>query len=67
MLQTAPQSSPELFSMLPSAIGLLEYDIEGLRKILKIIESYLLLDGQTTLQVTKISILMLFFFIQLKD
>ncbi|KAI7849043.1 armadillo-type protein [Circinella umbellata] len=50
MLQTAPQSNPELFSMLPSAIGLLEYDIEGLRKILKIIESYLLLDGQTTLQ-----------------
>ncbi|KAI9261423.1 armadillo-type protein [Phascolomyces articulosus] len=50
MLQTAPQSSPELFSMLPSAIGLLEYDTEGLRKTLKIIESYLLLDGQATLQ-----------------
>ncbi|KAI9484882.1 armadillo-type protein [Zychaea mexicana] len=50
MLQTAPQGSSELFSMLPSAIGLLEYDTEGLRKTLKIIESYILLDGQTTLQ-----------------
>ncbi|KAI8142979.1 armadillo-type protein [Fennellomyces sp. T-0311] len=50
LLQTAPNSTSQLLSMLPAAIGLLEYDTEGLRKTLKIIESYVLLDGQITLQ-----------------
>ncbi|KAI7902236.1 armadillo-type protein [Cokeromyces recurvatus] len=50
MLQTSPHSSSEIMSLLFTALELLDYDTENLRKILKIIESYLLLDPQTTLQ-----------------
>lgn len=50
MLQTAPSPSPALFTLLPNALELLDYDTENLRKLLKIIDSYIILDPQSTLQ-----------------
>ncbi|KAI8980480.1 armadillo-type protein [Pilobolus umbonatus] len=46
ILQTTPSITDSLMSLYPVAIELLDYDTENLRKILKIIESYLLLDPQ---------------------
>lgn len=37
-------------SLLPCALELLDFDTENLRKVLKIIDSYILLDPQSTLQ-----------------
>lgn len=37
-------------SLLPCALQLLDFDTENLRKVLKIIDSYILLDPQSTLQ-----------------
>jgi hypothetical protein len=37
-------------SLLPCALELLDFDTENLRKVLKIIDSYILLDAQSTLQ-----------------
>ncbi|KAI7866309.1 armadillo-type protein [Mucor mucedo] len=50
LLQSTPSSSAELMSLLPVALELLDYDTENLRKVLKIIDSYILLDPQSTLQ-----------------
>ncbi|KAI9322644.1 armadillo-type protein [Dichotomocladium elegans] len=50
MLQTAPANNSQIFSLLPIAIELLDYDTECMRKVIKIIESYLLLDGHGTIQ-----------------
>lgn len=52
ILQTTPSSNPQLQSLVPSAINLLDYDNESLRKVLKIIESYILLDASAVLQVS---------------
>ncbi|KAI8975059.1 armadillo-type protein [Mycotypha africana] len=50
LLQTAPMNSPEFMSLYyPPALALLDYDTENLRKVLKVIESYLLLDPSSTL------------------
>ncbi|KAI8059671.1 armadillo-type protein [Thamnidium elegans] len=57
LLQSAPSSSAELMSLLPCAFTLLDYDTENLRKVLKIIDSYILLDPITTLQPTNTAIL----------
>ncbi|CEP19483.1 hypothetical protein [Parasitella parasitica] len=50
ILQSAPASSPDLISLLPTALDLLDYDTENLRKTLLIIDSYIMLDPQATLQ-----------------
>ena len=50
LVQTAPASTPDLLSLFPAALELLDYDTENLRKILKIIDSYIMLDPQSTLQ-----------------
>ncbi|KAL7309160.1 hypothetical protein PS15m_011273 [Mucor circinelloides] len=50
ILQSTPVSSPDLISLLPAALDLLDYDTENLRKILLIIDSYIMLDPQATLQ-----------------
>ncbi|KAI9481257.1 MAG: armadillo-type protein [Benjaminiella poitrasii] len=50
LLQTTPHSSSDIMSLLPAGLELLDYDTENLRKVLKIIESYILLDPETTLQ-----------------
>ncbi|KAG0167898.1 hypothetical protein DFQ30_005539 [Apophysomyces sp. BC1015] len=50
LLQSAPEPNPQLISLLPYAIALLDFDTENMRKVLTIIESYILLDPQTTLQ-----------------
>ncbi|CAO0796255.1 unnamed protein product [Mucor circinelloides] len=50
ILQSTPASSPDLISLLPAALDLLDYDTENLRKILLIIDSYIMLDPQATLQ-----------------
>lgn len=57
ILQSAPSSSAELMSLLPCALELLDFDTENLRKVLKIIDSYILLDPQSTLQSPYASIL----------
>ncbi|CEI99141.1 hypothetical protein RMCBS344292_13233 [Rhizopus microsporus] len=49
MLQCTLQSSPEIMSLLPSCLELLDYDTENLRKVLKIIDSYIMLDASSTL------------------
>lgn len=50
LLQSTPTSSPDIMSLLPCALELLDFDTENLRKVLKIIDSYILLDAQSTLQ-----------------
>ncbi|KAI8076394.1 armadillo-type protein [Gilbertella persicaria] len=50
IVQTAPSSTPHLMSLFPTALELLDHDTENLRKVLKIIDSYILLDPQSTLQ-----------------
>lgn len=57
LLQSAPSSSAELMSLLPCAFTLLDHDTENLRKVLKIIDSYILLDPTTTLQPANAAIL----------
>ncbi|GAA5815784.1 hypothetical protein MFLAVUS_009299 [Mucor flavus] len=57
LLQSAPSSSAELMSLLPCAFTLLDHDTENLRKVLKIIDSYILLDPITTLQPSNTAIL----------
>lgn len=44
-------------SLLPAALDLLDYDTENLRKILLIIDSYIMLDPQATLQPANMLIL----------
>jgi hypothetical protein len=39
--------------LLPVAVDLLDYDTENVKKVLWIIESYILLDPQTTIQVKR--------------
>lgn len=57
LLQSTPSSSAELMSLLPCALELLDYDTENLRKVLKIIDSYILLDPQFTLQPSNSAVL----------
>ncbi|CAO3653619.1 unnamed protein product [Mucor hiemalis] len=57
ILQSTPSSSAELMSLLPCALELLDFDTENLRKVLKIIDSYILLDPQSSLQPAYVSIL----------
>ncbi|KAI9336874.1 armadillo-type protein [Pilaira anomala] len=57
LLQSAPNSSAELMSLLPSAFALLDHDTENLRKVLKIMDSYILLDPVHTLQPANTAIL----------
>ncbi|KAI9205762.1 armadillo-type protein [Polychytrium aggregatum] len=49
-MQNCVQSSDELASLFPSALALLEYGGESTKKILKIIEAYVLLDTVRVLQ-----------------
>ncbi|CAO3633200.1 unnamed protein product [Mucor fragilis] len=57
ILQSTPTTSPDLMSLLPAALDLLDYDTENLRKILLIIDSYIMLDPQATLQPTNMLVL----------
>lgn len=50
ILQSTPASSPDLMSLLPAALDLLDHDTENLRKVLLILDSYIMLDPQATLQ-----------------
>ncbi|KAI8373128.1 armadillo-type protein [Radiomyces spectabilis] len=50
LLQCAPNGNTQLFLLFPVAIDLMDYDTENLRKIFKIIESYLLLNHQLAVQ-----------------
>ncbi|KAI8889138.1 ARM repeat-containing protein [Backusella circina FSU 941] len=50
ILQTTPTATPRLMELYPKAIELLDYDTENLHKVLKIIESYLLLDAPTCMK-----------------
>ncbi|KAI8331595.1 armadillo-type protein [Chlamydoabsidia padenii] len=50
LLQGATVSTPELMDLLPVAVNLLDYDTENVKKVLWIIESYILLDSQTSIQ-----------------
>ncbi|ORY05326.1 ARM repeat-containing protein [Basidiobolus meristosporus CBS 931.73] len=49
-VQNSTQCSQELYSIFPNAVNLLEYGSESLRKVLKIVESYLLLAPDMILQ-----------------
>ncbi|KAG1293137.1 hypothetical protein G6F66_006356 [Rhizopus arrhizus] len=49
MLQCTPTSTADIISLLPSALELLDYDTENLRKVLKIVDSYLMLDPSSAL------------------
>ncbi|KAK9767575.1 hypothetical protein K7432_002546 [Basidiobolus ranarum] len=49
-VQNSTQCSQELYSIFPNVINLLEYGSESLRKVLKIVESYLLLAPDMILQ-----------------
>lgn len=51
LLQTATTANQDLFSLVPAAISLLDYDTDSLRKVLRILESYLLLDATAVIQV----------------
>lgn len=57
MLQTTPMPTPFMMPLFPHAIELLDYDEDCLKKLLKIIESYIILDPQSTLQPSYISLL----------
>ncbi|CAO3588011.1 unnamed protein product [Absidia cylindrospora] len=50
LLQGATDSTPELLALLPVAVDLLDYDTENVRKLLWIIESYILLDPHSSVQ-----------------
>ncbi|KAJ8660085.1 hypothetical protein O0I10_004314 [Lichtheimia ornata] len=50
LLQTTPTRTPEISMLIPVAISLMDYDTECLPKVLKILESHLLLDGATMIQ-----------------
>ncbi|ORZ00705.1 armadillo-type protein [Syncephalastrum racemosum] len=50
LLQTATAANQDLFTLVPAAIGLLDYDTDSLRKVLRILESYLLLDANAVIQ-----------------
>ncbi|KAL0090725.1 armadillo-type protein, partial [Phycomyces blakesleeanus] len=50
LLQSTPYASPQMMKLLPIAIELLDFDTENMRKVLKIIESYILLSPEATLQ-----------------
>ncbi|RUS22823.1 armadillo-type protein [Endogone sp. FLAS-F59071] len=50
-LQSATQCSEQLFGLMPVAITLLEYGTENLKRLLKILESYMLLAPEVVIQV----------------
>ncbi|KAI9306866.1 armadillo-type protein [Cunninghamella echinulata] len=50
LLQCANGLTNELVELLPEAVGLLDYDTENVKKVLWIIESYILLDPQVVVQ-----------------
>ncbi|KAI9008994.1 armadillo-type protein [Phycomyces nitens] len=50
LLQSTPYASPQMMELVPVAIELLDFDTENMRKVLKIIESYILLAPEATLQ-----------------
>ncbi|KAI8069428.1 armadillo-type protein [Gongronella butleri] len=50
LLQGATGPSQELLDLMPLAVELLDYDTESLRKVLYIIESYVLLDSRALVQ-----------------
>ncbi|CAO3624655.1 unnamed protein product [Cunninghamella echinulata] len=50
LLQCADGLTNELVELLPEAVGLLDYDTENVKKVLWIIESYILLDSQVVVQ-----------------
>lgn len=56
-MQTAPATSSALLTLLPNALELLDYDTENLRKILKIIDSYIMMNPESTLQPSNTAIL----------
>ncbi|KAL1914641.1 uncharacterized protein VTP21DRAFT_8052 [Calcarisporiella thermophila] len=49
-VHNAPRTTPELFGLIPVAVALLEYGSENLRKVLRILESYALLNGELLVQ-----------------
>ncbi|KAI8086750.1 armadillo-type protein [Halteromyces radiatus] len=56
LLQGATTSTPELMDLLPTAVELLDYDTENVKKVLWIIESYILLDPQGSAQKCALSL-----------
>ncbi|KAF9933041.1 hypothetical protein FBU30_006717 [Linnemannia zychae] len=49
-LKTANQSTDELMSLVPAAVSLLSEGMDHMRNMLKILQSYLLLDAERTFQ-----------------
>ena len=50
-LKTASQSTDELMSLVPAAVSLLSEGMDHMRNMLKILQSYLMLDAERTFQV----------------
>ncbi|ORX47739.1 ARM repeat-containing protein [Hesseltinella vesiculosa] len=50
LLQGSTQPDPSLTELIPLAVDLLDYDTENVRKVLWIIESYVLLDSSAVIQ-----------------
>ncbi|CAG8528258.1 11592_t:CDS:10 [Ambispora leptoticha] len=57
ILQNTEQCTPLLFELVPSAIALLEFGSETLKRVLKILESYIILVPQMVIQTFGHSIL----------
>jgi hypothetical protein len=51
ILENTVECTPLLFNLVPAAIGLLEFGTETLKRVLRIIESYILLVPEMIVQV----------------
>ena len=51
ILENTVECTPLLFNLVPTAIGLLEFGSDTLKKVLRIIESYILLVPEMIVQV----------------
>ncbi|KAI9243581.1 armadillo-type protein, partial [Sporodiniella umbellata] len=49
LLQCTPTPTSQMMSLLPAALEFLDHDTENLRKVLKIIDSYIMLDPSSTM------------------
>lgn len=61
-LENSVECTSGLFSLVPAVIGLLEYGSEILKKILKILESYIILVPDMIIQVCSSNNILTFYF-----
>ena len=63
VLENTVECTPLLFNLVPAAIGLLEFGSETLKKVLRIIESYILLVPEMIVQVHFFSFITCLFYL----